>query len=60
MAKITKFGIISEDQNGNLVLDGFSFDLEFESCGEGPDLINLVIKRIQDSIDGEYEIHEIS
>ena len=46
MSKITKFGKITERENGDLVFDGFEFDVEFESEDEGLNMIELIIERI--------------
>ena len=46
MSKITKFGKITERENGDLVFDGFEFDAEFESEDEGLNMIELIIERI--------------
>lgn len=60
MAKITKFGTITENESGDIVLDGFAFDMEFESDGEGSELLMLVIDRLKSELDGGViEVHEI-
>ena len=59
MAKITKFGTISETDEGDLLFDGFEFDMEFENEGEGDDMIKLIIDRIKSvAAEGEIEVNE--
>lgn len=60
MAKITKFGTITEDDSGDLVLDGFSFDMEFSSAGDAPGLLQLIIDRLNVHLQcDEYSVEEI-
>ena len=60
MAKITKFGTITEAENGDLVFDGFSFDMEFEGEGGGVELIGLIIDRLKEGLDPDtIEINEV-
>jgi len=46
MAKLTKFGTIKEDENGNLELDGFGFDGEHEDMLTADALLGLIIDRL--------------
>ena len=58
MAKITKFGTITEAENGDLVFDGFSFDMEFGESGS-TNVIGLIIDRIKEGLDPDaIEINE--
>lgn len=60
MAKITRFGTITEDSEGDLVLDGFSFDMEHGSAGDAPELLQLVIDRLNFHLQSdEHSVEEI-
>lgn len=56
MAKITKFGKITERENGDLVFDGFEFDMEFEEEGEGKNMVELIIDRISSQLKEGVEV----
>jgi len=54
MAKITKFGNISENENGVILINDFDFDME-GGDGNPEDFVGLIIERLRyELLNGDF------